>query len=155
MPQALSAAGTTLLIKGRPVQELPRAVLPCFKYSIIDLADDRRVGEGAMPPPGVIRTISHVQSGVRTMAEMEASFERGAHAVLGWPIDDAINAAKGSKKTAQGDLHVIVELIRRVADAAQGDLVDGTHPLSDVFFAGHHVITRLREIHESATGPSA
>jgi len=112
--QRLHAAGTTLLIKGRPLQELPREVLPCFKYSIIDLADDRRIGEAALAPPGVTRTISHVQSGVRTMAEMEASFERGAHAVLGWPIDDAINAAKGSNKSPQGDLHVIVELIRRV-----------------------------------------
>ena len=112
--QRLHAAGTTLLIKGRPLQELPRAVLPCFKYSIIDLADDRRIGEAALAPPGVTRSISHVQSGVRTMAEMEASFERGAHAVLGWPIDDAINASKGSNKSPQGDLHVIVELIRRV-----------------------------------------
>lgn len=41
---------------------------------------------------------------------------------------------------------------RRVVDAAQGDLVDGTHPLSDLFFAGHTVITRLREIHEKAGG---
>jgi len=126
--QRLSAAGTTLLIKGRPVQELPRAVLPCFKYSIIDLADDRRIGEGTAAPPGVIRTIAHVQSGVRTMAEMEASFERGAHAVLGWPIDDAINtaAAKGSKKTAQGDLHVIVELIRRVDAEESIDKLEST-----------------------------
>ena len=112
--QRLAAAGTTLLIKGRPTQELPRAVLPCFKYSIVDLADDRRIGETAVPP-GVIRTISHVQSGVRTMAEMEASFERGAQAVLGWPIDDVVSArAQSGKPHGQADLHVIVELIRRV-----------------------------------------
>jgi EAL and modified HD-GYP domain-containing signal transduction protein len=75
----------------------------------------------------VIRTIAHVQSGVRTMAEMEASFERGAHAVLGWPIDDAINAAaKGAKKTAQGDLHVIVELIRRVDGEEPIDKLEST-----------------------------
>jgi hypothetical protein len=41
---------------------------------------------------------------------------------------------------------------RLVADAAQADLLDGTHPLSDLFFAGHGVITRLREIHEAAEG---
>jgi hypothetical protein len=41
---------------------------------------------------------------------------------------------------------------RLVVDAAQEDLLDGTHPLSDLFFAGHHVITRLREIHEEAEG---
>src|SRR3954466_7390549 len=42
----LSAAGNTLLIKGRPVQELPREALPCFKYSIVDLSEERRIGEG-------------------------------------------------------------------------------------------------------------
>jgi EAL and modified HD-GYP domain-containing signal transduction protein len=112
----LAANGSTLLIKGRPVQEMPREVLPCFKYSIIDVADERRIGDAATAPPGVTRTIAHVQSGVRTMAEMEASFGRGAHAVLGWPIDDVISTttARGGKVTVQPDLQVIVELIHRV-----------------------------------------
>ena len=113
--------GNTLLLKGRPNAPLPREVLPCFRYSIIDLADDRRITEStattsAPPPAGVMRTIGHVQSGVRTVAEMEASFARGAHAVLGWPIDDAINAtaARTGKASAQPDLQVVVELIHRV-----------------------------------------
>ena len=112
----LHGAGNTLLLKGRPNAELPRAVLPCFKYSIIDLADERRVGDRAEAPAGVVRSIAHVQSGVRTVAEMEGAFARGAHAVLGWPIDDAISAtaARTGKPTAQPDLQVIVELIRRV-----------------------------------------
>ena len=117
----LHGAGNTLLLKGRPNAPLPREVLPCFKYSIIDLADDRRITEttaptSAPPPAGVTRSIAHVQSGVRTVAEMEASFSRGAHAVLGWPIDDAINAtaARTGKATAQPDLQVVVELIHRV-----------------------------------------
>ena len=111
----LHGRGNTLLLKGRPNAELPREVLPCFKYSIIDLADDRRIGGGAVPD-GVTRTIGHVQSGVRTVADMEASFGRGAHAVLGWPIDDAINAtaARSGRPVAQPDLQVIVELIHRV-----------------------------------------
>ncbi len=117
----LHGNGNTLLLKGRPNAPLPREVLPCFKYSIIDLADDRRITEStaptsAPPPAGVTRTIAHVQSGVRTVAEMEASFSRGAHAVLGWPIDDAISAtaARTGKATAQPDLQVVVELIHRV-----------------------------------------
>ncbi|HZT54823.1 MAG TPA: histidine kinase, partial [Burkholderiaceae bacterium] len=65
---ALHANGSTLLLKGRPLQELPREVLPCFKYSIIDLADDRRVTDPS-PPPGVTRHIGHVQSGVRSVAD--------------------------------------------------------------------------------------
>ena len=112
----LHAAGNTLLLKGRPNAELPREVLPCFKYSIIDLADERRTGDSTHPPPGVTRAIAHVQSGVRTVADMEASFARGAHAVLGWPIDDALSvtAARTGKPVAQPDQQVIVELIRRV-----------------------------------------
>ena len=49
----LHGAGNTLLLKGRPNAELPREVLPCFKYSIIDLADERRIGEAARAPAGV------------------------------------------------------------------------------------------------------
>ena len=48
-------------------------MLPCFKYSIIDLADERRIGEAAHAPAGVTRSIPHVQSGVRTVPDMEAA----------------------------------------------------------------------------------
>ena len=109
----LFGRGNTLLLKGRPLSELPRAVLPCFKHSIIDLQDERR--SDAPPPPGVTRQITHVQAGVRTLAELNASFQRGAVAVLGWPIDDAIQA-NGKARTP--DLNVIVELMRRIDNEA-------------------------------------
>jgi c-di-GMP phosphodiesterase len=113
--QNLHAAGTVLLIKGRPLKEVPREVLPCFTYSIIDLADDRRIKEaGSTPPAGVIRNIPHVQSGVRTLVELEGSFTRGAAAVLGWPIDDVIEQATAKGKPPATELQVIVELIQRV-----------------------------------------
>jgi EAL and modified HD-GYP domain-containing signal transduction protein len=112
---ALHRSGSTLLLKGRPLKELPREVLPCFKYSIIDLADDRRTNESA-PPPGITRTILFVQSGVRTVADMEACFQRGAEAVLGWPIDDAVTttAARSGKQVAAPDMQAIVKLIHQV-----------------------------------------
>ena len=112
---ALHANGSTLLLKGRPLKELPRQVLPCFKYSIIDLADDRRVGD-PNAPAGVTRTIGHVQSGVRTVADMETCFARGAEAVLGWPIDDAVTttAARSGQAVAAPGMAAIVELIRQV-----------------------------------------
>ena len=112
---ALHANGNTLLLKGRPLQELPRDVLPCFKYSIIDLADDRRINDHR-PPVGVTRNIGHVQSGVRSVADMEACFARGAEAVLGWPIDDAVttSAARSGKTVAAPGMQTIVELIRQV-----------------------------------------
>ena len=124
---ALHAHGSVLLIKGRPLKELPRELLPCFKYSIIDLADDRRTAEGAHTPAAVNRTIQHVQAGVTTMADMEACFNRGAAAVLGWPIEDALcTAMAGGKKAGQTDLQVIVELINRVDKQEPIEKLEGT-----------------------------
>jgi EAL and modified HD-GYP domain-containing signal transduction protein len=105
----LYTRGNTLLLKGRPRGELPRELLPCFKHSIVDVEDERR--SDAPAPPGVVRQISHVQSGVRTLAELEASFQRGAVAVLGWPIDDAIRQ-RGAQR--QPDQTAILELMRRI-----------------------------------------
>ncbi len=114
--QALHSAGNVLLLKGRPAEELPRDVLPCFSYSIIDLSEDRRIHEAqGASPRAAHRSLAHVQSGIRTVAEMEASFNRGAAAVLGWPIDDVLaKASTASKAAGQADLQVIVELIHRV-----------------------------------------
>ena len=113
--RALHASGSTLLLKGRPLRELPREVLPCFTYSMIDLSDDRRLAD-PLPPSGVTRSIAHVQSGVRTVSDMDACFARGAQAVLGWPIDDPVTAASvpGGKKVAAPGMQAIVELIRQV-----------------------------------------
>ena len=106
----LHARGNTLLIKGRPTAPLPREVLPCFAYSIIDLSDERR--DGMPPPGGISRNIPHVQAGVRTLVEMTEAFGRGAIAVLGWPIDDAVAAR--TKAAGQPEMTTIVELIKRV-----------------------------------------
>jgi len=107
--KALNGRGNTLLLKGRPRTELPRDLLPCFKHSIIDLADERR--SAGTPPPGVIRQITPVQAGVRTVAELDASFERGAVAVLGWPIDDVVQSKTGA---IQADQSTVRELTHRI-----------------------------------------
>ncbi len=110
---AARANGNSLLLKGRPLRELPRDILPCFKFSIIDLGDERRV-DGVVPR-GVTRSISVVQAGVRSVADMEKSFARGSVAVLGWPIDDAVTvAAENDKGKTPTDLQVIVQLIHQV-----------------------------------------
>jgi len=118
---ALYGRGNTLMLKGRPLTELPREVLPCFKHSIIDVEEERR-GDTA-PPPGVTRQISHVQSGVRTLAQLDTSFKRGAVAVLGWPIDDAV---RPSGARAEADLATIVELMRRIDNEESIDRLEDT-----------------------------
>lgn len=105
----LASAGIALLLKGRPVRELPRQVLPCFRWSIVDLADERR-SIGAEPPRGVSRTIPHLQSGVHTMAELRRSFALGAIAVIGWPLHEPLAEAL----EATPDLRVVLDAIQRI-----------------------------------------
>lgn len=122
---ALYAKGNTLLISGRPAQALPREVLPCFKYSIIDLSDDRRLDETAQS--GVPRSIGFYQDGIRTVADMEGAFRRGAVAVLGWPIDDFVTGGSGTgKKGVRPDLQIMVELINRVEREEPIDRLEAT-----------------------------
>ena len=115
---ALHAHGTTLMLKGRPLKELPREVLPCFKQSIIDLSDDRRVGQvgAAAAPAGVSRNIAHVLAGIHSVADMEGAFDRGAVAVLGWPIGDEVTERPKSsrEKSTPIDLQTVVELMSQV-----------------------------------------
>jgi len=127
MLQGLHKRGNVMLLKGRPVKELPREVLPCFKYSIIELSDDRRCAEGAFSPGAATRSIPHVQSGISNVTEMDACFTRGAVAVLGWPIDDAVTVSTaGGKAAGQTDLQVIVELINRVDKQEPIEKLEGT-----------------------------
>ena len=121
---ALHTNGNILLLKGRPLSPLPRDLLPCFKYAIIDFLDDRRFIEPT-PEQGALRVLPHVQDGVRNVADMELSFSRGASAVVGWPIDEPItreNAVR-PRAGAQTDLQVVLELI---------GLVDREEPIEKI-----------------------
>jgi EAL and modified HD-GYP domain-containing signal transduction protein len=125
--RALHANGNPLLLKGRPASELPRDVLPCFTYSIIDLAEDRRVKSDKPLPAGVTRTLQFVQTGVRSVADMEDAFGRGAAAVLGWPLGEAVTEVPAAgAKTAQADLSVIMQLIQQVDAEESIDKLENT-----------------------------
>jgi EAL and modified HD-GYP domain-containing signal transduction protein len=112
----LAARGSALMLKGRPLRELPREVLPCFRWSIIDRSEDRRDGRSD-PPAGMPRTIPFIQSGVRTMAELRDSFARGAVAVLGWPLHEPIAQAL----EARPDTRVVLDVLQRLD---QGDSLE-------------------------------
>ncbi|MGQ0596409.1 EAL and HDOD domain-containing protein [Aquabacterium sp.] len=124
----LHANGSTMLLKGRPLQELPREVLACFKYAIVDFEEDRRIdqatGGAGVSPEGIPRHIGHVQAGVSNVPDMETSFRRGAAAVLGWPIDDVIKV--GNKPADQPSLQVIVMLIDQVHKQDDIEVLENT-----------------------------
>jgi EAL and modified HD-GYP domain-containing signal transduction protein len=100
--QALQAAGSTLLIKGRPTADLPTELLHCFSHAIVD-------ADGG----GALASLSSVQAGVRTLAAVDAAFQRGAIAALGWPLDDPVVKPAGRSSVPQ-DVQVVLELINGV-----------------------------------------
>jgi c-di-GMP phosphodiesterase len=109
----LHRAGSTLLIKGRPLSPLTPEVLALFSHSIVEADDDRR---SAAPPPGAARQVTTVQAGARSSADIEAAFTRGAVAVLGWPFggpDDAPPKPAG-RSAVPTDVKVVMELINGV-----------------------------------------
>jgi EAL and modified HD-GYP domain-containing signal transduction protein len=117
--EALHARGVTLLLSGRPAQVLPPGLQACFRQAIVDLSGEQRVRGAA----ALGRSLPFVQSGVRSVAQVEQSFARGATAVLGWPIDEAVGHGTGK---AGHDLQVIVELINRVDRQESIDRLEAT-----------------------------
>jgi EAL and modified HD-GYP domain-containing signal transduction protein len=107
---ALQARGNALYLKGRLATPLPRDVLGCFRQALVGLDDERR--DGAEAAGGSARGLAFVQTGIRCASDAEAAFGRGATAVIGWPIEEAV--ARASGKSTPPDLKVIVELINRV-----------------------------------------
>lgn len=107
----LHRAGSTLLIKGRPLTPLTPEVLALFSHSIVEAGDDRR--SAAPPPQGATRNVTTVQAGARSSADIEAAFNRGAVAVLGWPWDDAPPKPAG-RSAVPTDVKVVMELINGV-----------------------------------------
>jgi EAL and modified HD-GYP domain-containing signal transduction protein len=108
--RALRASGSVLLIKGRPLKPVPPELLSCFSHSIVDVADDRR---SAVPPAPGVRSVTTVQAGVRTTADLDGAFQRGAVAVLGWTFDDPDPKASG-RVSVPADVSVVMDLIKGV-----------------------------------------
>ncbi len=107
---AMHRKGFPLVLRGRTQQPLPTNLVPAFKMSIIHVNDDRRLhcAEKASPS-GVRRSIGYAQDGVSSIELMERCFETGAHAVLGWPMEDAITYRE--RPSSAPDYMAIMQLI--------------------------------------------
>ena len=116
---ALHSHGNGLLLKGTPLKALSAEVRSCFSHSLLDLADGPPT-HGGLP---------QILSGIRTREHMEGAFERGATAVLGWPIDDEVTRSAPTGAQAGGapiDLQAVVELMRQVDQAEPADKIERT-----------------------------
>ena len=115
--QRLHAAGTRLLIKGRPLAPLPPELLALFSHCILEPGEDRRAvataGDAAGRSISTVATVAAVQAGARSAAATDAAFQRGAAAVIGWPWDDE-PAAAGGRSSLPSDIQTVMALINAV-----------------------------------------
>ena len=107
---ALQRKGFPLVLRGRTPLPLPPSLVPAFKMSIIHVDDDRRLQcAEKLSQPGVRRSIGYAQDGVTSIELMERCFNTGAHAVLGWPMEDAITYR--DRPSSAPDYMAIMQLI--------------------------------------------
>ncbi len=121
--QSLFRDGKRLALRRRPDVALPPALLSCFEYSLIHISDDRRRGADYTPPAGVSRRIPFIITGVQTVSDVDAAYERGAAASVGWPLDDV---SQKSARPLQPGQAVVMELLRLVRDDADIAKIDST-----------------------------
>jgi len=118
--QALFRDGKRLALRNRPEVALPPALLSCFEYALIHISDDRRRGPDSGHPA---RRIPFIITGVQTVADVDAAYERGAAASVGWPLDDT---SQKSARPLQPGQAVVLELLRLVRDDAEISKIDAT-----------------------------
>ncbi len=109
--QGLHAAGTSLLIKGRPLAPLQPELLALFTHCILEPGEDRRAIAPGADAGG--RSLAVVQAGARSAAATDAAFQAGAVAVLGWPWDDEPPAQAG-RSSLPSDIQTVLDLINGV-----------------------------------------
>jgi EAL and modified HD-GYP domain-containing signal transduction protein len=116
MAEVLQSRQGALLKGVAPVGELRSA----FKAAELDLDDLRR---GAVDPNQLPLWCNVVRSG----AEANEAFQRGAKAVFGLPVDGAYEPPPGSPKVeVSGDLQVLMQLIGQVDKGESPDKLEAT-----------------------------
>ena len=108
---ALRERRAALLVKGASAATLPVEVLSCFTAAIVEPGADGRPAASDAAPQGLPR----VQDGVCSRQSLDAAFDAGAQAGLGWPFGEAPAAARASAKgDAAGAMQVIVQLMQHL-----------------------------------------
>ena len=107
---ALRERRSVLLVKGASAAALPREVLSCFAAAIAEPHGEHLPAPSASPGG-----LPRVQDGVRTPQALDAAFDGGAQAALGWPLGEAPTVARPPAKGGGASaMQVLVELMQRV-----------------------------------------
>jgi len=116
--QSLKQHGTRLLLQGRAHEEIGSEQMSCFKFSTLDLDDERQTKT----------TLPRLIAGLRGAAAIDECFSRGATGAIGWPMQGVYlsDPIEGSKPEIHTDLQVIVELMSRVDQGEDIDRLEQT-----------------------------
>jgi EAL and modified HD-GYP domain-containing signal transduction protein len=112
MLPALAEAGQALVLKGRPLQALSPALMACFRHAIIEVDEDRRAA-APQPAGSPARLLPFVQAGLHGPADTEAAFQRGAIAILGWPLGDPPDSST-RRKDLPASVRVVMDLMQKL-----------------------------------------
>ena len=115
---ALHERGFRMVLAGRPLRELPAALLPAFAMSLIHVSNDRRLKDPAarLAPQTVRRSIPYAQLGVGSIDLMERCFDTGAEAIVGWPFEDT--AAHSRPMSSSPEFATVARLLRLIDKGA-------------------------------------
>ncbi len=122
--QRARRAGIRMALRGRPDVPLPPALLDCFTYALIHITEDRRRrsdGSNAPPPPGVMRRMPFIITGAFRVDELQSSYERGAVASVGVPLDEAHPTVERPPQPSQ---QAVLELLRMAHERADIELME-------------------------------
>jgi EAL and modified HD-GYP domain-containing signal transduction protein len=97
--------GVRLVLNAEPDALPARLPLP-FQYVIRPASIATAVAAGS----GVLITGAH------TRAAVQAAFDKGAHAMIGWPLDEAVPQAPGTLQPVQKAVLELIRLLQAEAD---------------------------------------
>lgn len=124
--QRARRAGIRLALRGCPAVPLPPALLACFEFTLIHLAEDRRLrtdGSIVPPPPGVARRVPFLVTGAFRQAELESAYLRGAVGSVGVPIDEAGPTIERPLQPSQA---IVLALLRLAHEGAEMERIEAT-----------------------------
>jgi EAL and modified HD-GYP domain-containing signal transduction protein len=67
--------------------------------------------------------------GARTRGQVQAAFDNGAHAMIGWPLEEVVPEAPGSLQPVQKAVFELIRLLQAEADAAVLDRAFAADPV--------------------------
>jgi len=119
-------------------------LLSCFEYSLVHISDDRRHGVDNAPPPGVARRIPFIITRRSDGADVDAAYERGAAASVGWPLDDVTQKSARPLQPGQAVCSSCCAWVRDDADIGKIDSTLKRDPATCVQTASTGQFRRVR-----------